>query len=158
MRKTLRAIPLRTLVKINDGTYPTVAELKNGISLDDLPTEKIKLLLEEAVIGILGTIYRVLDNNFECSAVCTPSYFALGSDDITTTAPPSRGCIGPFQEYIDHNFGKWGWSLTIAAVILYTLLGFTCCLNKPDLFGPVGDKPAPKLTSEPTSENTNSKE
>jgi hypothetical protein len=96
IRKTLKLIPLDTLAIINDGTYPTVAELKNGLSIDDAPANKLKLLLKEAVIGMLSSIYNILDNNFECSALCTPSYFALGSDNIATTAPPSRGCVRIF--------------------------------------------------------------
>jgi hypothetical protein len=48
--------------------------------------------------------------------------------------PPKKGCIAPFKEYIDDNFGFWGGVLASSATILYTLLGFSCCLHRKDLF------------------------
>jgi hypothetical protein len=92
-----------------------------------MAVETLKKLTDEVINGILGTVYGVLDNNFECAAVCSPSYFALGSSNITT-GPPERGCIFVFRDYIDFNFGKWGISLAVATFISFLLLGFSCCL------------------------------
>jgi hypothetical protein len=107
--------------------------LADDIDLDRIPLEELTNLLKEVVTGVLTTIYRILENTFECSGICTPSYFYLGSDDITQ-GPPERGCIALFKEYIDYNFGKWGWSLLAATIILHTLQGFTCCLHRKNLF------------------------
>jgi hypothetical protein len=141
MRKALKMIPLDTLATIQDGRFSAVANLSvsSEIDIDNLPIEKLTTLLGEVVTGVLTSIYRILEDTFECSAICNPSYFYLGSGDITT-GPPLRGCIAPFKEYIDFNFGKWGWSLLTATVILYTLLGFTCCLHRKNLFSDVDSK------------------
>jgi hypothetical protein len=90
-------IPLETLKQLEAEDSERIQLLVLGLQGDgSMSFLDIPNLFEEVVTVILITIYRILENVFECSAACDPSYFYLGTEDIRT-GPPTKGCLLPFK-------------------------------------------------------------
>jgi hypothetical protein len=137
MQAALMQIPLDTLATLDEGQTERVLLLMNTMydnSRDIDPEEKTPIdeaidAFEEIVSVVLIKVYQVLEIYFECTALCEPGYFYLGSIDITT-GPPKQGCLEPFKVFVADNFFAWSLRLGLVLFGVYTLLGFICCLNR----------------------------
>jgi len=74
--------------------------------------------------GVFMNIYKVLEGDFKCQAVCNTSPFYMTKD--VTSGPPKEGCAYTLKNYVDEYAASWCGGMIFFLIYLICLWCSSC--------------------------------